>query len=78
MIDIHGCFLIVGLLDEFLPSFRIMSLLGHNAFLGDSHTGSKQCLHILQLMVDDGAKPWVTLLLMSDAKKAAEAMKKAG
>jgi alcohol dehydrogenase (NADP+) len=78
MFDIHGCFLIVGLLDELLPSFRTLSLLGRDAFLGGSHTGSKkECLQILQLTVDDGVKPWITLLLMSDAKKAVEAMKKA-
>jgi alcohol dehydrogenase (NADP+) len=78
MIDIHGCFLIVGLLVELLPSFRTISLLGHDTSLGGSHTGSKkECLQIMQLTVDDGVKLWITLLLMSDAKKA-EVVKKAG
>jgi alcohol dehydrogenase (NADP+) len=77
MFDIHGCFLIVGLLGELLSSFRTMSLLGHGVFLGGSHTGSKkECLHILQLKLDDGVKLWITLLLMNDVKKAAVAMKK--
>jgi alcohol dehydrogenase (NADP+) len=79
MLDIHGCFFVVGLLDELLPSFRIMSLLGHGTLLGGSHTSSeKKCLQILQLAVDNGVKPWITLLPISDAKKTAEAVKKAG
>jgi D-arabinose 1-dehydrogenase-like Zn-dependent alcohol dehydrogenase len=79
MFDVHGCFLIVGLLDELLPSFRIMSLLGHGTFLGGSHTYSKkECLQIRQLEVDNGVKTWITLLLIRDTKKAAEAVKKAG
>jgi D-arabinose 1-dehydrogenase-like Zn-dependent alcohol dehydrogenase len=78
MFDIHGCFLIVGFLGELLSSFRTMSLLGHGVFLGGSHTGfKKECPQILKLTVDDGVKLWITLLLMNDAKKAAEAMKKA-
>jgi alcohol dehydrogenase (NADP+) len=77
MLDIHGRFVIVGLPDEPLPGFNAMSLLGNGAFLGGSHIGSKkECIQMLQLAADKGVKPWITLLPMSDAKKAVEAVKK--
>jgi alcohol dehydrogenase (NADP+) len=36
----------------------------------------KDCLQILPLAADKGAKPWIMLLPMSDAKKTVEAAKK--
>jgi D-arabinose 1-dehydrogenase-like Zn-dependent alcohol dehydrogenase len=78
MLDTYGRFVIIGLLDELLPNFNAMSLLGNDTFLGGSHTYyKKECLQILSLTVDHGVKPWITLLPMCDAKKA-EAVKKAG
>jgi alcohol dehydrogenase (NADP+) len=75
MLDIHGCFVIVGLPDELIPSFSAMFLLGN----GVSHTSSKkECLQMLQLAADNGVKPRITLLPMSEVKKAVEAVEKSG
>jgi alcohol dehydrogenase (NADP+) len=54
-----------------------MFLLGNGSSIGGSHIDSKkECLQTLQLAADKGAKLWITLLLMSDAKKTVEAVKK--
>jgi hypothetical protein len=77
MLDMRGRFVIVGLPDEPLLGLNAMSLFGVGAFLGGSHISSeKECIQILQLVVDKGVKSWITLLPMSDAKKAVEAAKK--
>jgi alcohol dehydrogenase (NADP+) len=75
ILDIHGRFIVVGLPAEPLSGFNAMFLLGNGSFLGGSHIDSKkECLQILQLAADKGAKPWITQLPMSDAKKAVEAV----
>jgi D-arabinose 1-dehydrogenase-like Zn-dependent alcohol dehydrogenase len=58
MLDVHGHFAAVGLLDESLPGFNAMSLLGHGAvFRGSRSAGKKECLQIIQLVVDKSVKP---------------------
>jgi hypothetical protein len=77
VLDVHRRFVIVGLPAEPLPGFNAMFLLGNGSFIGGSHIEcKKECLLILLFAADKGAKLWITLLPMSDAKKKVEAMKK--
>jgi alcohol dehydrogenase (NADP+) len=76
VLDVHRRFVIVGLRAEPLPGFNAMFLLSNGSFIGGSHIESKkECLQIPPLAADKGAKPWITLLPMSDAKKTVEAVK---
>jgi D-arabinose 1-dehydrogenase-like Zn-dependent alcohol dehydrogenase len=75
MLDIHSRFVIVGLPDEPLPGLNAMSLFGVGTFLGSLDMGSKkESIQMLQLVLDKGVKSWTTLLPMSDAKNAVEAV----
>jgi hypothetical protein len=77
MFNIHGLFDIVGLLDEPLPGSNTMSILGHGAVFGVSHSAKKEeCLQILQLAVHKSIKLCIMLLPMSDAQKEVEVAKK--
>jgi alcohol dehydrogenase (NADP+) len=77
MLHIHGRFVTVGPLDEPLPRFNAMPLLGNGALLGGPHIGcEKECIQMPQFAVDKGMEPWITLLSMSDVKSAVEAVKK--
>jgi hypothetical protein len=54
-----------------------MFILGNGSFIGGLHIESKkECMQILPLAADKGAKPWITLLPISDTKKAVEAVKR--
>jgi alcohol dehydrogenase (NADP+) len=58
MLDIHGRFATLRLPDEPRTKFNAMSLFGHVAFFGGSHSASKkECLQILQLAVDKSVNP---------------------
>jgi alcohol dehydrogenase (NADP+) len=77
MLHTYGRFVTVGIPDEPLPGFNAMSLLGHGAVFGGSHSASKEeYLMILQLAVHKSVKPHITLLPMSDAQEVAEAVKR--
>jgi hypothetical protein len=77
ILDVHSRFVIVGLPAEPLSGFNAVSLPSNDSFIGGSHMESKnECLQILPLAADKGAKPWITLLPISDTKKAVEAVKR--
>jgi alcohol dehydrogenase (NADP+) len=57
MLDVDGRFVTVGLRDEPLPRSNAMSLLGHGAVFGGSHSVNKEeCLQIHQLVVHKSMK----------------------
>jgi alcohol dehydrogenase (NADP+) len=58
MLGTHGHFVTVGIPDEPPPRSNAMSLLGHGAVFGGSHSANKEeCLQIHQLVVHKNIKP---------------------